>query len=129
MPLGCDVRPVPWQSYDVAAVGLTPVQADQQVHLVLGNRLWGGHEAVGHALLTSRRLPVRLLGRLVLARPLRPVAAGAYAWVAAHRHRLPGGTPACEMPSSRATTAAAPVDLRPSSAASTRPPAGSPNAS
>ena len=126
VPLGCDVTPVPWQAYDLAEVGLTPARANEQVHLVLDGRLWGGHEAVGFALLTSRRLPVRLLGRLILARPVRPVAAGAYTWVAAHRHRMPGGTPACEMPSSRASTAPTPEGSRPSSAADTKPPAGSP---
>jgi predicted DCC family thiol-disulfide oxidoreductase YuxK len=35
------------------------------------------------------------LGTLAFAPPTSWVAAGVYAWVAANRYRLPGGTPAC----------------------------------
>jgi predicted DCC family thiol-disulfide oxidoreductase YuxK len=38
---------------------------------------------------------LRLLGRLCDARPVRPMAAAVYRIIAANRHRLPGGTPAC----------------------------------
>jgi len=41
---------------------------------------------------------VRLIGRVVGARPLDPLFGPLYRWVAAHRHSLPGGTPTCELP-------------------------------
>jgi predicted DCC family thiol-disulfide oxidoreductase YuxK len=97
-PLGCAVEAVPWQSFDLPSVGLTPAVADEQVQLVLDGRVYAGHEAIGRTLTTSRHAPVRLAGRIVLARPLRPLAAGVYAWVARNRHRLPGGTAACAVP-------------------------------
>jgi predicted DCC family thiol-disulfide oxidoreductase YuxK len=102
VPLGCDVRLEPLQSFDLASVGLSMAAALERVHLVDGARLWAGHEAVGHALLLSRRGVVRALGRAVLLPPLRPLMARIYAAVAAHRHRLPGGTAACA-PSQRPT--------------------------
>lgn len=96
--LGCDVEIAPWQRFDLAAVGLTPEAAATQVQLVDGARTWAGHEAIGHALLGSRRTPVRWAGRVVLAPIVAPLASRVYAWVSAHRHHLPGGTPACAMP-------------------------------
>lgn len=94
--LGCAVVPVAWQDADLTAVGLTADQASAQVHLVDGDQRWAGHVAVGQTLLRARRWPVRLTGRLLLARALAPLAARGYRWVADHRHRLPGGTPACD---------------------------------
>jgi predicted DCC family thiol-disulfide oxidoreductase YuxK len=96
--LGCDVDIVPWQRFDLAAVGLTAEEAAAKVRLVDGTRTWAGHEAIGHTLTASRHVAVRLLGRVVLTRVLAPFAARVYAWVSAHRHRLPGGTPACALP-------------------------------
>jgi predicted DCC family thiol-disulfide oxidoreductase YuxK len=37
------------------------------------------------------------VGRLIESRPIDPIARSTYAWVAANRHRLPGGTAACEL--------------------------------
>lgn len=93
--LGCEVDVVPWQRFDLTSVGLTVDEAAAKVQLVDGPRIWAGHEAIGHTLTASRHPAVRLLGRIVLVRVLSPVAARVYAWVSAHRHQLPGGTPAC----------------------------------
>lgn len=55
-----------------------------------------GHDAVLTCLVLSGG-PRGVLGRLVRALPLDRVAALVYDWVAAHRHRLPGGTEACSV--------------------------------
>lgn len=95
---GCGVDVAPWQRFDLASVGLTPERAAAKVQLVDGDRTWAGHEAVGHTLTGSDHGVVRLVGRFVLLPVLAPLASRAYDWVAAHRHRLPGGTPACALP-------------------------------
>lgn len=92
----CPFRPS--VAVDLEALGLTPADVDEAAWFVGSQgRLFRGHEAVAQALRTSRYLPVRLLGRITGARLLRPVGARAYAWVADHRHRLPGGTAACRI--------------------------------
>lgn len=86
---------VPWQQADLAALGLTVAECLEAVQLVEDGRVTSGHEAIGRLLLRSRR-PWRLPGRFLLSRPGSRLAAPAYRWVARNRHRLPGGTPACD---------------------------------
>lgn len=92
----CDTRP--GHLVDLAAYGLTASDVESAAWYVDGSPPLRGHLAIAGALRTSRHLPVRLLGRLVGARVLRPVAAPAYAWVARNRHRLPGASDACGLP-------------------------------
>jgi predicted DCC family thiol-disulfide oxidoreductase YuxK len=95
--LGTRVEARPWQSYaDLAEVGLDATDVADAVWLVDGSRRRRGHEAIAGALATSRHAVVRLLGRLLGSRVAAPLARPAYDWVARHRHRLPGGTAACE---------------------------------
>ena len=93
--LGATCPAQPWQATDLAAAGLTEQQAREAAWYVDGHRLYRGHEAIAMTLRSSRWRVVRLLGRLVGSRPLRPVAAPAYAWVARNRYRLPGATDVC----------------------------------
>src|SRR5689334_20489478 len=84
--LRCDVETVPWQEWeDRHARGLTDAALAERVHLVDGDLVLTGHEAIGAALRRSRSAPVRGAGAVVLAPALRPVAARVYDWVAAHR--------------------------------------------
>lgn len=97
-PLGCEVQTIPWQSWPgLAEHGITPEAAAGALHMVHGDRVLIGHEAVAGALRHSRWSVVRLAGRLIGSRALRPVASRVYAVVAANRQRLPGGTDACRM--------------------------------
>lgn len=96
---------------DLPSVALTDAQlraweldrtdVDEAVWFVGPQIRLRGHEAIAAALGTSNRRSVRALGRTIGSSLLRPIAAPAYAWVARHRHRLPGGTPACELSASR----------------------------
>lgn len=55
-----------------------------------------GHAAIAAMLGTAGPL-WRPLGRFLLLPGVSALAARAYALVAANRHRLPGGTPACKL--------------------------------
>ncbi len=99
VPLGCEVSIASWQSWDIAAVGITPEQADERVHLVSSTGVLTGHEAIAAALRTSRRWWVKATGWLLARRAMAPLGSLAYATVAANRFRLPGGTAACRIDS------------------------------
>ncbi|HSF98481.1 MAG TPA: DUF393 domain-containing protein [Ornithinibacter sp.] len=87
----------PWQHLDLAALGLTPAECDEAVRWVAENGIPdAGHVAIARALRASRWW-VRPLGAVLVAPGVGRLSARAYAWVAANRHRLPGGTPACSL--------------------------------
>lgn len=88
----------PWQEVDLLALGLTPERCTESLQWVAADgAVSSGHEAVARVLLASRRW-VRPAGAVLLLPGVRAAAAVAYRWVASHRHRLPGGTPACALP-------------------------------
>lgn len=91
-----DVRP--WQSLDLAAVGLTAQDCDEAAQFITADgRVLSGHPAIASA--ATHGAPVwRPAGHLLMAPGISWVAAKAYRWVAAHRHQLPGGTAACARP-------------------------------
>ena len=92
-----DVRP--WQSLDLAAVGLTAQDCDEAAQFITADgRVLSGHRAIATAA-THGAPGWRPVGHLLLAPGISWVAARTYRWVAAHRHRLPGGTAACARPS------------------------------
>ncbi len=93
----------PWQQLDLDALGLTAAQCDAALRWVPAHGIPdAGHVAVARALRASRWW-VRPVGVALLLPGVTRVAARAYTWVAANRHRLPGGTPACALPSTRDT--------------------------
>ncbi|WP_020143245.1 thiol-disulfide oxidoreductase DCC family protein [Terracoccus sp. 273MFTsu3.1] len=91
-----DVRP--WQSIDLAAVGLTVQDCDEAAQFITADgRILSGHRAIASA--ATHGAPAwRPAGHLLMAPGVSWLAARAYRWVAAHRHQLPGGTPACARP-------------------------------
>jgi predicted DCC family thiol-disulfide oxidoreductase YuxK len=96
--LGCQVEAIPWQAWPhLAEFGITREAATAALHLVDGNRILIGHEAVAGTLRRSSHFAVRIAGRALGSKPLRPLGRRAYAWVAANRHRLPGSTAACQV--------------------------------
>jgi predicted DCC family thiol-disulfide oxidoreductase YuxK len=64
---------------------------------VLPTGTWSGHAAVGKLLLRSQWY-WRPVGFLLLVPPVSWLARGVYRWVADHRDKMPGGTPACALP-------------------------------
>jgi predicted DCC family thiol-disulfide oxidoreductase YuxK len=94
--IGPQAEIVAWQLTDLAALGLTDEQAAAAVQWVEpGGTVRSGHEAIAAALTTAGGI-WRPIGRLIGLPGISWLAARIYRLVAANRHRLPGGTPACE---------------------------------
>lgn len=89
----------PWQRLDLASLGLTREQCEEAVQWIgADGRTASGHEAIGR-LLVQAGGAWGWGGRFILAPGVRSVARVVYSWVARNRHRLPGGTPECGLPS------------------------------
>jgi predicted DCC family thiol-disulfide oxidoreductase YuxK len=94
----------PLQGVDLAELGVDAGRAVRELPAVLGDgRVVYGADAFRAALWTGPgwlRVGARLLG----VWPVSALARAGYGWVAAHRHRLPGGTDACATPRPEART-------------------------
>jgi len=86
-----------WQLTDLGRLGLTSEQASAQVYLVSDGKLFGGHEAFAEFMRLQGDPFHRAVARTMRAPGLRRICAWGYRLVAKNRHRLPGGTPACQM--------------------------------
>ena len=90
---------VPWQGLpDVAAAGLDRSAVQRAAWwLVDGQARVGGAAAIAAAL-RARGPTTAALGCSLQLPGVRALAAAGYDVVAAHRHRLPGGSAACTVP-------------------------------
>ncbi|HEY7143592.1 MAG TPA: DUF393 domain-containing protein [Streptosporangiaceae bacterium] len=89
------LRARPYQQADLGALGVSRERAANEVLWADGRgQVWGGAQAVARLLACAGgwwAVP----GALIRVPPLSWLAAAGYRLVAANRHRLPGGTPAC----------------------------------
>ncbi|HEY1286229.1 MAG TPA: DUF393 domain-containing protein [Solirubrobacterales bacterium] len=86
---------VAWQLADLEGLGVTEEDASEAVQWVEEDgTVRSGHEAVA-ALFRDGGPIWRPIGRLLVLPGISPLAAWGYRLVAANRHRLPGGQPAC----------------------------------
>ncbi|MDT0269979.1 DUF393 domain-containing protein [Streptomyces sp. DSM 44915] len=93
-----DCTTVAWQFADLAALGVTAERARHEVLWVTpSGRVHGGARAVAKLLSRAGRWWAPL-GAVLALPPVSWLAHGCYRLVARHRHRLPGGTPACALP-------------------------------
>ena len=88
----------PWQFADLPALGLTSERAASQSWLVTEDGLFGGAESFAELMRIQGDPFHRLVAWTMRVRGIRRLCAWGYTWVANNRHRLPGGTPACNMP-------------------------------
>ncbi|MFH8346066.1 thiol-disulfide oxidoreductase DCC family protein [Streptomyces sp. NPDC018045] len=89
----------PWQFTDLEALGVTRERAEHEVLWITpAGRVYGGAQAVAK-LLMSARGAWAVPGALLTLPPLRRLAHAGYRLVADNRHRMPGGTAACSLPS------------------------------
>lgn len=86
-----------FQSMDLDALGLSVDKCAEKLHVLDGTRAFTGAAAVARVLLRSR-LPWPAIGRVMALPGIRVLAEWLYGLVARNRHRLPGGSAACEMP-------------------------------
>ncbi|MFE0380518.1 thiol-disulfide oxidoreductase DCC family protein [Streptomyces inhibens] len=93
----------PWQFTDLEKLGVTQQRAEHEVLWVTPNgSVHGGAQAVAKLLLSAHG-GWPLVGALLTLPPVRWFARGVYRVVANNRQKMPGGTPACALPASRAT--------------------------
>lgn len=93
---GPDAEIVAWQLTDLAVLGLSEEEAAAAVQWVeIDGAVRSGHEAIAAALKTAGGA-WKIAGRLILLPGVSWLAAWGYRLIAANRHRLPGGTPACD---------------------------------
>jgi hypothetical protein len=90
----------PWQWLDLDELGLTLEDVSTYAWVVTPTHQYAGHLAGSALLRMQRGFGWRFLGHLIATPPVSWVATLVYKTVAANRHRLPGGTPACALPPS-----------------------------
>jgi predicted DCC family thiol-disulfide oxidoreductase YuxK len=90
----------PWQRADLTALGTTAERAQSEVLWVAPDGQVRGGAAAVAAWLRFAGGAYAVLGRAMQLPGVRAVAAAVYSLIARHRHRLPGGTPACALPPS-----------------------------
>lgn len=95
---GPDALLVPWQFTDLQALATTEERARYEVLWVEPDGRIEGGAAGFAAWLRFRGGPYALLGRALAAPGVQSVAALVYRFIARHRDRMPGGTPACALP-------------------------------
>jgi len=96
---GRDFAVAPWQELDLDALGLTTRSCRTAAQWVgRDGTVRAGHLSIAAALRAGR--PVwRPVGVVLTLPGISALAARVYQWVADHRYALPGGTPACRLPS------------------------------
>lgn len=86
------------QSRNARGYGLRPSEVASAVYWVDAlNRAWPAEEAVARTLMAMRG-PWPALGTAMALPGISVLAGVGYRLVARNRHRLPGGTDACELP-------------------------------
>ncbi|GHE30190.1 MULTISPECIES: thiol-disulfide oxidoreductase DCC family protein [Streptomyces] len=90
-------RTVAWQSLDPRRLPVARQRLEREIILVSDGDIHGGATALAHAV-SSGSLPWRLTGHALRLPVIRTLAAYVYRNVAVNRHRMPGATAACEIP-------------------------------
>jgi predicted DCC family thiol-disulfide oxidoreductase YuxK len=88
----------PWQSLDLDELGLTSEQCSTAVQWVGDSGETRAGAAAITAMLRKAGPGWAALGAFGELPGMRSLAAATYRVVASNRHRLPGGSPTCEMP-------------------------------
>lgn len=91
-----NVEILPYQLQNLEKFGVTASACEQAVQFVSVDKISSGHIAIADALLASRSL-WWLAGVLIKLPVVTSLAYLIYEWVSKNRHRLPGGTPACQI--------------------------------
>lgn len=87
-----------WQLTDLSELGLTADMAAEEVYLVNDRGVFGGAECFAELMRIQGDPFHRMVAWGMRLPGIRDLCAWGYRMVARNRHRLPGGTPACELP-------------------------------
>ncbi|WP_281284722.1 thiol-disulfide oxidoreductase DCC family protein [Nonomuraea mesophila] len=93
-------RITPWQSADLAGLGVTRERAQYELLWICERGVYGGAQAVAKLLIDAGP-PWSLLGLTLRLPPMRWAAHALYRLVADNRYRLPGAGSACALPPER----------------------------
>ncbi len=89
-----------WQLIDVTEYGILQPQAQKRVYVIDEGHAFGGHEAFAQLLRLQKNPLLTAIAWVMVVPPVCWLSRIAYALVARYRHKLPGGTPACKLPTS-----------------------------
>ncbi len=87
----------PYQKLDLESLGLTSELTSKAVYFASGTTRYVAAAAIAQALIESKTIWA-LAGWFLKLPVIRNIAKPIYYLVAANRHRLPGGTPECQLP-------------------------------
>lgn len=87
----------PWQWVNLSDYGLTAEVAAAKVQVFVDGKTYAGHKAFAKLLRLQQQSWLKVLGGLMVTPPFSWGARVVYYFVAKYRHKLPGGTPACEL--------------------------------
>ena len=91
-----EIQPYQWAT--LADYGLTETEAADKVQLIADGKIFAGHHCMAKLMLIQPNLLLKFVGAVMVMPGIDPISAKVYAWFAANRHKLPGGTAACKMP-------------------------------
>lgn len=95
----CEI--LPWQQLDLSHYPVTQQECEVAVQFIASNgSVCAGAQAIMSTLRTSAT-PWPTLAKIATVPPLPWLADLSYHFLAQHRHRLPGATPACAAPLAR----------------------------
>jgi len=94
------VEPVAWQLMDLTKFNLTAEQCSKRVYLVKDNKAFAASKAIAELLKLQKNWIYLVLGAIMTIPPFSWLAIPGYLLIARYRHKLPGGTPACQLPKS-----------------------------
>lgn len=86
----------PFQFLKLGQLGVSLEDARNSVQFLNGNNRYSGARAIGEALVAARTV-WSIAGWIIKAPVVLSFAELVYLLIAKNRHRLPGGTPACEL--------------------------------
>lgn len=88
---------VPFQRADLDSLGLSLDQVETSVHYISERGRFSGARAIAECLVDSKTV-WSWVGRIIKAPVIASISEIVYELVAKNRHRLPGGTPECQLP-------------------------------
>ena len=86
----------PYQHLDLASLGLSEELTSKAVYYVRDGRFLVAAEAIAQLFIDSKTIWA-LAGAVLKLPGVKQLARVVYYWIAANRHRLPGGTPECSL--------------------------------